>query len=72
MRNIITAAFIFMLFIGLSACGKDDASRAERDAEVQKKIQEGMQREKQLYEGMQKGSENIQKQMEEQSNKPGN
>jgi hypothetical protein len=72
MRSILAAAFTFMLCVALPACGRDDASRAERDAEIQKKIQEGMQREKQLYEGMQKGSENIQKQMEEQSNKPGN
>ena len=53
---------VFVLAIGLCACGKDDKDSAARDAEIQKKLQEGSQRERQMYEGMQKGVENLEKQ----------
>jgi hypothetical protein len=56
----------FVLVLGLSGCGKDDKSSAARDAEIQKQLQEGMQREKQMYEGMQKGTENLEKKAQEQ------
>ena len=61
MQSLLISAMVFVLSVGLSACGKDDKSSAARDAEVQKQLQEGMQKEKQMYEGMQKGVENLEK-----------
>jgi hypothetical protein len=66
MRTLLITAMGFAVAVGLSGCGKDDKSSAERDAEVQKRIQEGMQKEKQMYEGMQKGTENLEKKSSEQ------
>jgi len=62
MRMVFITGVVFALAVGASACGKDDKDSAARDAEIQKKLQEGMQREKQMYEGMQKGVENLEKQ----------
>jgi hypothetical protein len=62
MRMVLITGMVFALAVGVSACGKDDKDSAARDAEIQKKLQEGMQREKQMYEGMQKGVENLEKQ----------
>jgi hypothetical protein len=53
--------------IALPACGGDKKDSAERDKEVQKAIQEGMQKEKQMFEGMQKGVEALEKKVEEQT-----
>jgi hypothetical protein len=50
MRRVLMTAMSFALAVGLSGCGKDDKDSAARDAEVQKRIQEGMQKEKQMYE----------------------
>ena len=66
MRTILAAAMIFMLSVGLSACGKDDQSSAARDAEIQQKLQGAMQKEQQMYQGMQKGVENLKKKSPEQ------
>ena len=66
MRTLLITAMGFALAVGLSACGKDDKNSAARDAEVQKRIQEGMQKEKQMYEGMQKGVETLEKKSPEQ------
>ena len=66
MRTVLITAMSFALAVGLSGCGKDDKNSAARDAEIQKKLQEGMQREKQMYEGMQKGTENLEKKSPEQ------
>ena len=66
MRTVLITAMSFALAVGLSGCGKDDKNSAARDAEVQKRIQEGMQKEKQMYEGMQKGTENLEKKSAEQ------
>jgi hypothetical protein len=66
MRMVFIAGMVFALAGGVSACGKDDKDSAARDAEIQKKLQEGMQREKQMYEGMQKGVENLEKQSPQQ------
>jgi hypothetical protein len=62
MRTTLIGGMVLALAIGLSACGKDDKDSAVRDAEIQKKLQEGSQRERQMYEGMQKGVENLEKQ----------
>ena len=62
MRTTLITGMVFVLAIGLSACGKDDKDSAARDAEIKKALQEGSQRERQMYEGMQKGVENLEKQ----------
>jgi hypothetical protein len=62
MRTTLITGMVFVLAIGLSACGKDDKDSAARDAEIKRTLQEGSQREKQMYEGMQKGVENLEKQ----------
>lgn len=49
----------------ISACG-DKKDSAARDQEVQKVLQEGMQKEKAMMEGMQKGVENIEKKLTDQ------
>ena len=62
MRTTLITGMVFVLAIGLSACGKDDKDSAARDAEIKRTLQEGSQREKQMYEGMQKGVEDLEKQ----------
>jgi hypothetical protein len=69
MRMVFITGMVFALAVGVSACGKDDKDSAARDAEIQKKLQEGMQREKQMYEGMQKGVENLEKQPSQKQEK---
>jgi hypothetical protein len=69
MRTSLITAMVLALAIGLSACGKDDKDRAARDAEIQKTLQEGSQREKQMYEGMQKGVESLEKQPSQKQEK---
>jgi hypothetical protein len=66
MRRVLMTAMSFALAVGLSGCGKDDKDSAARDAEIQKQLQQGMQKEKQMYEGMQKGVENLEKKSPEQ------
>jgi uncharacterized protein YlxW (UPF0749 family) len=56
-----------LLACALSACGGDKKDSAEREQEVQKVLQEGMQKEKAMYEGMQKSVEDLQKKVESQS-----
>jgi hypothetical protein len=62
MRTSLVIGMMFVLAIGLSACGKDDKDSAARNAEIQKTLQEGSQRERQMYEGMQKSVDNLEKQ----------
>ena len=62
MRTALIMGMVLALGIALSACGKDDKDSAARNAEIQKTLQEGSQREKQRYEGMQKGVEDLEKQ----------
>jgi hypothetical protein len=61
---------MLILFLSFSACGKNDKSSAERDAEVQKTLQQGMQREKQMYEGMQKNVETLEQKNQENKQPP--
>ena len=59
-------ALLLLVSVALiSACG-DKKDSAARDQEVQKVLQEGMQKEKAMMEGMQKGVENIEKKMTDQ------
>ena len=66
MRTPLITGMVFVLAIGLSACGKDDKDSAARDAEIKRTLQEGSQREKQMYEGMQKGVQDLEKQSSSQ------
>ena len=61
---------MLMLLLSFSACGKNDKSSAERDAEVQKTLQQGTQREKQMYEGMQKNVESLEQKNQEKKEPP--
>lgn len=66
MKGFALVATILLLGVG---CGKSDKSSADRDAEVKKVLQEGMQKEQKMYEGMQKGVENLEKGVQEQKEK---
>jgi hypothetical protein len=69
MKYLQRLAIIAVLAFAISSCG-DKKDSAQRDAEAQKAIQEGMQKEKKMYEGMQKGAETLEKQMQEQKEEP--
>jgi hypothetical protein len=64
MKRIGALLMVFSLAL-ISACG-DKKDSAARDQEVQKVLQEGMQKEKAMMEGMQKGVENIEKKLTDQ------
>ena len=64
----VIACGIVALLCGIG-CGKDQKSSAERDAEIQKALQEGAAKEQKMYEGMQKGVENMEKSVQEQKEK---
>ena len=61
----IGALLIMVSLALISACG-DKKDSAARDQEVQKVLQEGMQKEKAMMEGMQKGVENVEKKLTDQ------
>jgi len=63
--NLIGAILIVSSLTLISACG-DKKDSAVRDQEVQKVLQEGMQKEKAMMEGMQKGVENVEKKLTDQ------
>ena len=69
MNRLNGAIVILACSVAISACGGDKKNSAESDKEVQKVIQEGMQKEKQMMEGMQKGVETLEKKVEEQTKK---
>lgn len=71
MRSWIVKGFTFISLVAFAGlgCGRDERSSADKAAEVQKAIQEGMQREKKMYEGMQKGVEGLEKSIQEQKEK---
>jgi basic membrane lipoprotein Med (substrate-binding protein (PBP1-ABC) superfamily) len=64
----IVACAIAALLCGVG-CGKDQKSSAERDAEVQKALQEGAAKERKMYEGMQKGVQDLEKKSPEEKEK---
>lgn len=69
MIKLTETMVILACALAISACGGDKKDSAERDKEVQKTIQEGMQKEKQMMEGMQKGVETLEKKVDEQTKK---
>jgi hypothetical protein len=62
--NLI-GAILIVSSLALVSCG-DKKDSAARDQEVQKVLQEGMQKEKAMMEGMQKGVENVEKKLTDQ------
>ena len=65
MKKIAQLSLAIVLALAVSACG-DKKDSAEKQAEAQKAIQEGMQKERSMMEGMQKGVENLEKKATEQ------
>lgn len=65
MKKIAQLPLAILLALAVSACG-DKKDSAEKQAEAQKAIQEGMQKERSMMEGMQKGVENLEKKATEQ------
>ncbi|MGH7829661.1 MAG: hypothetical protein ACREP8_05740 [Candidatus Binatia bacterium] len=61
MRALLGIGFVIALAVAGLGCGGDDRSQAERDAEIQKVLQDAARKEGQLYEGMRKGVEEIEK-----------
>lgn len=64
MKKFISLTIVAGMLAGLSACG-DKKDSADKAAEAQKAIQEGMQKEKSMVEGMMKAGENLEKEMTE-------
>lgn len=65
MKTIAPLALVIAMALAVSACG-DQKDSAEKQAEAQKAIQEGMQKEKSMVEGMMKAGENLEKKVTEQ------
>ena len=65
MKRYVYVMILVGMVGGFSACG-DKKDTAARDQEVQKVMQEGMQKEKSMMEGMQKGVEGIEKKAADQ------
>lgn len=63
--KLIGPIVMLALLAILPGCG-DKKDSAARDQEVQRVLQEGMQKEKGMMEGMQKGVENIEKKLTDQ------
>lgn len=66
--NVGKIAAVVAIALVISACG-DKQDSADRAEEAQKAIEQGMQKERALMEGMQKGVEDIQKKMADESKK---
>jgi Flp pilus assembly protein TadD len=69
MRHLMRLMVIVSMLFGLAACGGDKQESADKQAEAQKAIQQGMQKEKAMMEGMQKGVESVEKKATEESKK---
>jgi hypothetical protein len=65
MKAILQLTLAFGIAVALSACGGDKKDSADRAAEAQKVMQEGMQKEQKMMEGMVKGVETMGKKPDE-------
>jgi predicted small lipoprotein YifL len=65
MKQCFSAILLAVLVAAISACG-DKKDSSDKAPDVQKLMQEGVQKEKAMMEGMQKGVENLEKKMTEQ------
>jgi hypothetical protein len=65
MKTIGKLSLAIAMVLAVSACG-DKKDSAEKQAEAQKAIQEGMQKERSMMEGMQKGVESVEKKAAEE------
>jgi len=68
MRTLLGTCLV-VCAVGVWGCGGDDRSQAERDAEVQKVLQDAARKEGQMYEGMRKGVEEMEKKALEEKGK---
>ena len=66
MNKLIHMTAIAGMIAAISACGGDKKDSADKAKDVQKAIQEGMQKEKAMVEGMVKAGENLEKKVTEQ------
>lgn len=66
MKVFGTTVLALSLALSIAGCGGDKKDSADKAAEAQKAIQEGMQKEKAMMEGMQKGVEGMEKKATEQ------
>ena len=60
MKTLFQVSLVLGLSVAISACG-DKKDSADRAAEAQKAIQQGMQKEQKMMEGMVKGVETMEK-----------
>lgn len=65
MKTIARLSLAIAIALVVAACG-DKKDSAQKQAEAQKAIQEGMQKERSMMEGMQKGVESVEKKATEQ------
>ncbi|MGH7852114.1 MAG: hypothetical protein ACREP3_01635 [Candidatus Binatia bacterium] len=65
MKKIAYLSLTIAIALAVSGCG-DKKDSAEKQAEAQKAIQEGMQKERSMMEGMQKGVESVEKKAAEE------
>ena len=61
MKMIFQLSLALGLAVTVAACGGDKKDSADRAAEAQKAMQEGMQKEQKMMEGMVKGVETMEK-----------
>jgi hypothetical protein len=61
MNPVIKLSVALGLSIAVSACGGDSKDSADRAAEAQKAMQQGIQKEQKMIEGMVKGVETMEK-----------
>jgi uncharacterized lipoprotein YbaY len=61
MKTLLRFPLSLSLAVALAACGGDKKDSADRAAEAQKVMQEGMQKEQKMMQGMVKGVETMEK-----------
>jgi hypothetical protein len=64
----ISRWIVATIFLTAGACGGDQKTADEQAKEVQRALQEGMQKEKQMYEGAQKSIEALERKAQEKTN----